>query len=120
VESQNRHPIELSRLRTWTFLTNHGRLLLAVARYPEATVAKLAEVSKITERSAYNILADLREAGYLYRWKVGRHNRYVINPALPLGEAVVENEAVGDFLRLIHGADVELHLASRVTSAGSA
>jgi DNA-binding MarR family transcriptional regulator len=99
--SQMQPPIDLSSLRPWTFLTNHGRLLLAAARNPEATVVELAEASQITERSAYRILADLQKAGYVYRQKVGRHNRYVINRALPLLDAVVENELVLDLLRLI-------------------
>jgi DNA-binding IclR family transcriptional regulator len=98
-----RSPVDLSSLRPWAFLTNHGRLLLATARNPEATVAELAEASQITERYAYRILADLQKAGYLYRQKVGRHNRYVINGALPLLDAVVERGVVRDLLRLISG-----------------
>jgi DNA-binding IclR family transcriptional regulator len=120
METQKRSPIDLSSLRPWTFLTIHGRLLLAVARNPEATVAELAEASQVTERSAYRILAELQKAGYVYRQKVGRRNRYVINGALPLGDAVVENELVRDLLGLIHGADVEAHLTLRATAGDSA
>jgi len=48
--------------RRWTFLTNHGHLLLAVARSPDARVHELAAVVGITERAALLILRDLEDA----------------------------------------------------------
>ena len=104
MESQ-RLPIDLSTLRSWTFITNHAQVLLAVARNPEATVAELAQAAQITERSAYRILADLQRAGYVRRQKAGRHNRYEVNPALPLRDPTIENDLVRDLLRL--GGDDE-------------
>jgi DNA-binding transcriptional ArsR family regulator len=104
-----RHPSDLSSLRSWTFITNHGHVLLAVARNPAATVAELAAAAEITERSAYRILADLQRAGYVHRRKVGRQNAYEINPSLPLRDPTVENECVRDLLSLVP-ADVEGHL----------
>jgi sugar-specific transcriptional regulator TrmB len=104
VESQ-RLPIDLSTLRSWTFITNHAQVLLAVARNPEATVTELARAAEITERSAYRILADLQRAGYVRRQKAGRQNRYEVNPALPLRDPTIENDLVRDLLRL--GGDDE-------------
>lgn len=86
--------------RSWTFITNHAQVLLMVARHPDATVAELARAARITERSAYRMLADLQRAGYLRRRKVGRHNSYEINPTLPLRDPPVENEVVGDLIAL--------------------
>jgi DNA-binding transcriptional ArsR family regulator len=108
VESQ-RLPIDLSTLRSWTFITNHAQVLLAVARTPEATVAELADAAQITERSAYRVLADLQQAGYVRRRKVGRQNSYEINPTLPLRDPTVEKELVSDLLRLVADEDVEGH-----------
>jgi DNA-binding transcriptional ArsR family regulator len=88
------------RFRSWTFITNHAQVLLTVARDPEATVAQVARAVRITERSAYRVLADLQQAGYVRRRKVGRHNSYEINRALPLGDPTVENELVGDLVAL--------------------
>ena len=82
-------------------------MLLALARNPDATVAELAEAAQITERSAYRVLADLQQSGYVRRRKVGRHNSYEINPSLPLRDPTVENELVTDLLGLIAGKDVE-------------
>jgi len=112
MESQ-RVPIDLSTLRSWTFITNHAQVLLAVARNPEATVAELAQAAQTTERSAYRVLADLQQAGYVRRRKVGRQNSYEINPALPLCDPTVEKELVSDLLRLVADEDVEGHLFQR-------
>jgi sugar-specific transcriptional regulator TrmB len=103
------HPTDLRALRSWTFITSHAQVLLALARDPTATVAKLATAAEITERSAYRILADLQQAGYVRRRKIGRHNAYEINPSLPLRDPTVENERVRDLLSLASDADVEAH-----------
>ena len=95
--------------RSWAFITNHGHVLLAVARNPETTVAQLATAAEITERSAYRILADLQQAGYVRRRKFGRNNIYEINPSLPLRDPTVENELVRDLLSLVTDADAEAH-----------
>ncbi len=92
--------VERFGLRSWTFITNHAQVLLTVARQPEATVAEVARAVRITERSAYRLLADLQQAGYVRRRKVGRHNSYEVDPSLPLRDPVLEHELVGDFIAL--------------------
>jgi DNA-binding transcriptional ArsR family regulator len=112
---------DLSSLRSWTFITNHAQVLLAVAQDPAATVAEIAAAAEITERSAYRILADLQQAGYVRRRKIGRHNAYEINPSLPLRDPTVENELVRDLLSLAPDADVQGHRhPRRVPLAGQA
>jgi hypothetical protein len=93
--------VEPFRFRSWTFITNHAQVLLTVARHPEATVAEVARAARITERSAYRMLADLQQAGYVRRRKVGRHNSYEIDPKLPLRDPILENELVGDLIALV-------------------
>jgi hypothetical protein len=105
-----RHSVDLLAPRSWAFITNHGHVLLAVARSPDATVAQLADAAEITERSAYRILADLQRAGYVQRRKFGRHNVYEINPTMPLRDPTVENECVRDLLSLVADADTQGHL----------
>jgi len=112
------HSTDLRSLRSWTFITNHAQVLLAVARDPAATVAQLAVTTEITERSTYRILADLQQAGYVRRRKVGRHNAYEINPSLPLCDPTVENERVRDLLNLVPDADVEAHRQHRPRLVG--
>jgi sugar-specific transcriptional regulator TrmB len=103
------HLADLRALRSWTFITNHAQILLAVARDPAATVAQLAAAAEITDRSAYRILADLQRAGYVRRRKAGRHNVYEVNPAMPLRDPTIKNECVQDLLSLIAPGDVEAH-----------
>lgn len=101
---------DLSTLRSWTFITHHAQVLLAVACNPEASVVEIADTVEITERSAYRVLADLQQAGYVRRSRKGRQNRYEINRALPLGDPAVGNGLVGDLLKLVVEEEVEGHL----------
>ena len=59
----------------------------------------------ITERSAFGILTDLVEAGYLVKEKNGRRNRYHIQAHRPLPEPDGRERTVGEILALLTGAD---------------
>ena len=65
---------------TWGFLTNHAHVLLCVARDPQSRARDIAEQVGITERATQRILADLITDKYVTRTKVGRRNRYTVNP----------------------------------------
>ena len=71
-------------VRPFGFLTNHGLVLLCIAHDPEARMRFIAADVGITERAAQRIVADLIEAGYLDRTRVGRRNRYTIQADLPV------------------------------------
>ncbi|HET9124681.1 MAG TPA: helix-turn-helix domain-containing protein [Solirubrobacteraceae bacterium] len=66
------------------FLTNHGLVLLCIAHDPNARMRDIAEDVQITERATQRIVADLIEAGYVERERVGRRNRYTIRSSLPI------------------------------------
>ena len=66
------------RQRTWTFLTNHAHVLLVVRHDPKARLQDIARAVGVTPRAVQLILADLEEAGYVERNKVGRRNQYVV------------------------------------------
>lgn len=65
---------------TWTFLTNHGHVLLSVAADPHVRVTDIAARVGITPRSTLQILKDLEDGGYLRRTRDGRRTRYTIEP----------------------------------------
>lgn len=65
----------------WTFLTNHARVLLELAREPSQRLRDVAATIGITERAAQSIVADLEAAGYLTHVHVGRRNYYSLGPA---------------------------------------
>ena len=69
---------------TWSLWTNQTRALLLIARKPEARLRDLASELGVTERTAYRVVSQLTDAGYLIKEKVGRRNRYRIQTDLPL------------------------------------
>ena len=69
--------------KPWTFLTHHAHLLLAIAENPDARVQELADTVGVSSRAALSITADLVEAGYIRRERVGRRNRYSIERNRP-------------------------------------
>ena len=64
----------------WTFLSNHGHILIHLHTSPDSRVRDIAEAVGITERSALSILADLEKDGYITVERAGRRNHYRINP----------------------------------------
>ena len=89
--------------REWGLLTNHGRVLLCIARDPEARLRDIAGELGITERTAYGIVTDLAEAGYIVKARAGRRNRYEIQQHLPIPETVTRERTVGEMLRVLAG-----------------
>jgi len=86
----------------WTFLTNHARVLLCIA----VTRVRLRDIAArlgITERSAYGIVTDLAQAGYIVKQKDGRRNRYEIQAHLPLPEPTSQERTLGEMLALLAG-----------------
>ena len=88
-------------MERWTFLTNHAHVLLCIAADPGMRLRDVAEEEGITERAAQRIVADLVDAGYLTRTRIGRRNQYQVHPELPLRHPVEQARAVGDLLRLL-------------------
>lgn len=89
---------------SWTFLTNHARVLAVIARDPGARVRDIAAVCLLTERTVQGILADLEEAGYLTRSKQGRRNTYEVTPGTLLRHPADLGREVADALGLPDGA----------------
>ncbi len=98
----------LLSMANWSFLTSHARVLLCIARDPGMRLRDMAAHVGITERSAYGIVTDLAEAGYVVKQKDGRRNRYEIQLHLPLPEAASRERTVGEVLALLAGADARL------------
>ena len=95
-------------MESWSFLTNHTRVLLRIAREPGARLRDIAAALGITERSAHGIVTDLTAAGYLIKHKDGRRNRYQIQAHLPLPEPASQAPAIGDVLAVLLGDDVRV------------
>jgi DNA-binding MarR family transcriptional regulator len=68
----------------FSFLTNHGLTLLAIAADPRIRIRDIAATIDITERAAQRIVSDLIAAGYVDRTRKGRRNEYTVRTELPV------------------------------------
>ena len=91
----------LSTMGDWSFLTNHARVLLCIARDPGARLRDIAANLGITERHAYGIVTDLTTAGYVLKEKDGRRNHYQVEAHLPLPEAHLQGRTIAEVLDLL-------------------
>jgi hypothetical protein len=88
---------------SWSFLTNHARVMLCISSDPGIRLRDIAARLGITERSAYGIVTDLAVAGYITKMKDGRRNQYEIQAHLPLPEPTSRERTVGEVLALLAG-----------------
>jgi DNA-binding IclR family transcriptional regulator len=93
--------------RSWRFVTNHTQVLLCIARNPEVRLRDVALHVGITERAAQRILADLIEAGFVERERVGRRNRYSINRTIEMRHPAQFGHEVGELLDLLALPDIQ-------------
>ena len=91
--------------KPWRFVTNHTQVLLCIARDGDVRLRDVAEKVGITERAAQRIVADLVEAGFVERKKVGRRNHYSIDRRAKMRHPAQENQAIGDLLDLLTFTD---------------
>jgi DNA-binding MarR family transcriptional regulator len=89
-----------SSAKPWTFVTNHTQVLLCLAQSPDIRLRDVAQSIGITERAAQRILADLVEAGYVERRRVGRRNHYAINRDHAMRHHAQLGHRIGELLDL--------------------
>lgn len=85
----------------WTFLTNHARVLAAIARDPEVRVRDIAAQCMVTERAVQKIIADLESDGYLTHTRTGRTNSYEIPSGTALRHPADAGPTVAALLALL-------------------
>lgn len=104
----------------WSFLTNHAKALLCIADDPGVRLRDVAAALGVTERSAFAIVGDLADVGYVVKEREGRRNRYTIQHHLPLREQTTRERTIGDVLDLLvdtTGVDRQRARGSRRTKA---
>jgi len=101
---------------TWSFFTNHARVLICISRDPGLRLRDLAATLDITERSAYGIVSDLVEAGYVVKERDGRRNRYRVQEQLPLPEPISGERTIGEVLGVLVAADARRRRKPREVS----
>ena len=92
----------MAEASTWTFLTNHAHVLLAIEAEPDLRIRDLASRVGITERAVQRIVSELGAAGYLETVREGRRNRYRVHTDLPMRHPAEEHHRVGELLKVLH------------------
>src|SRR5262245_36919672 len=85
----------------WTFLTNHSRVLAAIAEDRTTRVRDIAVRCRLTERAVQKIIADLEEGGYLTHVREGRSNVYRIAPGTILRHPADAPATVAELLAIL-------------------
>ncbi len=91
---------KVNESKPWTFLSNHGHVLVQLSRNPELKVKEIAEIVGITERSAQSILADLESEGYITITRSGRRNTYKVNQNQKFRHPSEANKTIGMLLKI--------------------
>lgn len=85
----------------WTFVTNHARVLAAIADNRSARIRDIAAHCRLTERAVQKIIADLERGGYLSHVREGRSNTYRIESSEVLRHPAESGLAVASLLSLL-------------------
>jgi predicted ArsR family transcriptional regulator len=87
----------------WTFITNHGAVLVLLNRHGMITAREVAQVLGITVRSVRRIIQELETEGYIKITKQGRRNIYTINDHRPLRRQDQREVDIGTLLDALEG-----------------
>lgn len=88
-------------MTAFSFLTNHGLALVAIAHDPRSRMRDIAAELDITERAAQRIVGELCAAGYVTRTREGRRNVYTVETGQPVALAGARKLQVGDLLEVL-------------------
>ena len=85
-------------------LSNHGLVLLCLARDPQIRIRDVADRVGITERTAQRIVNELVDEGYVLRRRAGARNRYELRPEAAMRHPELRQQPVSRLLAAL-GAD---------------
>lgn len=107
-------------MRPFGFLTNHGLTLLCIAEDPAIRMRDIAADVQITERAAQRIVADLVDAGYVHRERIGRRNRYTVRAILPVSLPTERDVDLSSLLNVLLPSSSRVERRSALPSATTA
>ena len=88
-------------MSNWTLFSNHGHVLVCLARNPESRLRDVASDVGITERAVQKIVSDLQSGGMVNVSKHGRRNHYRIHPKQTLRHDLEANCTLGELLKCV-------------------
>jgi hypothetical protein len=89
------------RLPSWTFLSNHGHVLVCLASNPDVLLRDVAASVGITERAVQQIVSDLVTAGVVSRTRRGRCNHYEVDIDMCFRHPLEADVRIGTFIELL-------------------
>jgi hypothetical protein len=104
--TDRRHSREISppaAAAGWTFLTNHGHVLVCIAQNSDIRIAQIADLVGIGERAAHRIVGELVRDGYVMRIKDGRRNTYAVDFSRTLRHPLECEHTIGSIFRVLSG-----------------
>ena len=93
----------MNQVTSWSFLTNHAQVLVAIAQDPTIRLRDLGDRIGITERAAHRIVTELTTAGYLSRERRGRRNHYTVRTNRRLPDSLARGRKIEDLLNVLTG-----------------
>ena len=83
---------------SWTFLTNHAHVLIAISRDPDIRQRDIAGQVGITIGAVQRIVQELVQGGYLTAHRVGRRNQYRVDGTLPLRHPLESSHTIDELI----------------------
>jgi len=85
----------------WSFVSNHSLVLAALFLNADARQRDIADTVGITQGAVQRILHDLVESSHVSVERIGRRNRYRIDPQAPMRHPRLEGVEVGELLGVL-------------------
>ncbi len=86
----------------WTLFSNHGHVLVCLARDPDARLRDVAADVGITERAVQKIVRDLQDGNMVSVTKNGRRNCYRIHNKKSLRHDLEAHSTLSDLANIIN------------------
>lgn len=99
--SESRTSYDSFRVPPFSFLSNHGLVLLCIAHDPRSRMRDIAATVDITERATQRIVAELIDHGYVTRNREGRRNHYTVRADLPVALPTARDVDLGALLNVL-------------------
>ena len=91
-------------MSNWTLFSNHGHVLVCLARNPESRLRDVAAGVGITERAVQKIVRDLQDDGMISITKHGRRNHYRLHRQKALRHDLEAHCTLGDLINMVNDA----------------
>ncbi len=89
-------------MSNWTLFSNHGHVLVCLARDAEARLRDVAADVGITERAVQKIVRDLQDGDMVSVTKNGRRNQYRIHYKQSLRHELEADCSLGDLIKVVN------------------